>query len=131
MKKFNPYLFLILLCFNCQSDDAIADVELLGNWQLIEIFSDPGDGSGSFSAVDSNKIVTFNNDGTVISNGTLCSLSTNATTPSIGLFIEEAMTFATNACGLPDVNYEFEIDGNTLIIYPFCFEGCAAKYQKL
>lgn len=118
------------MILSCTTDD-VADAELLGDWTLIEIYSDPGDGSGSFSAVNSQKMVTFSSDNSITSNGVLCDISLDVTTPTTGVFSEETMTFNTEACGSLDLNYQFEIEGNTLIIYPFCIEGCGAKYRKI
>ncbi|NNJ37670.1 MAG: hypothetical protein HKP23_00325, partial [Flavobacteriaceae bacterium] len=58
MKKL--LLFFLLLSLACTSDDP--EIEILGEWQLVEVLADPGDGSGKFKSVDSNKRITFFED---------------------------------------------------------------------
>lgn len=121
--------FLGLLSCN-EGNDPGVDVELIGNWRLIEILGDPGDGSGVFTPVDSNKIITFEEGGTISSNGDLCDMSMNTNTPTTGTYSETDMTFNSSDCTNPGFNYTFEQTGNTIIIdYP-CIEPCRAKFRK-
>ena len=72
MKK-QVFLFLALgFLYSCdKDDDKSTDKGLIGNWKLIEVLADPGDGSGTFAVVESNKIITFQQNGIITSNGTL------------------------------------------------------------
>ncbi|NNM18501.1 MAG: hypothetical protein HKP24_08010, partial [Croceitalea sp.] len=47
----------------------------MGTWQLVEILADPGDGSGTYTPVDSNKMIVFDNNGRFSSNGAICSFA--------------------------------------------------------
>ena len=67
MKKIIFYLFSILLVVSCKNDDDNVQFQPsytnpVSHWQLIEIYADPGDGSGDFNPVDSNKTITFYSD---------------------------------------------------------------------
>jgi hypothetical protein len=75
-------LFLLLtigLLASCAKDEENPtnnpETEITGTWKLVEVYLDPGDGSGDFEPVQSEKTVTFHGDGTVTSNGDLCTLS--------------------------------------------------------
>ncbi|WP_185956498.1 hypothetical protein [Changchengzhania lutea] len=48
-------LFVVVLMFvSCSNDDSNPkkDVSLIGSWKLIEQLTDPGDGSGVFTSVN-------------------------------------------------------------------------------
>ena len=131
MKKIGLLLIAIGILFSCDSDDdSNSNSELIGKWKLIEILADPGGGSGTFTAVDSDKIITFENNEIITSNGRLCDMSIQSGNPTSGNYSISDMTFNSSDCANPDYDYTFEQNGNMLIIdYP-CFEPCKAKYQK-
>lgn len=58
----------ILLVLSCIEQES-TDNNLIGRWRLTEVLLDPGDGSGTFQGVSSDKIIEFHSDGTVTSNG--------------------------------------------------------------
>jgi len=60
----------------CKGDDDTTDNEIVGVWKLIQISIDPGDGSGTFQDVETDKTIEFKADGTLISNGSICTVST-------------------------------------------------------
>lgn len=132
-----------MLLLNCTSDDgkAITNVEILGEWRLIEQLSDPGDGSGTFMPTDSNKTLEFFSDGTITSNGTLCYMngqSTNASNGTYELISDaavdaqyEGFIFSEN-CDFPETKIGFNITAEGhLILWYFCIEPCAEKFIKL
>ena len=125
MKK--SILFLIILgLFTSCSDDDITNNELLGSWKLIEILISPG-GLGTFQPVVSDKIITFSSDGIVTSNGSLCDMSIQSSTPDSGIYSIVDSTINSSGCTL-----NFELMSSTLIIrYPYCIEPCLAKYIKV
>jgi len=45
-----------------------SEADLISKWKLIEMYSDPGDGSGDFETVSSNKTVSFYSDDVIASN---------------------------------------------------------------
>lgn len=130
MKKTIFILITIGLLYSCSSDDTSTNTELVGNWKLIEILADPGDGSGIFTSVESNKIITFNSDGTITSNGTLCDITITSNNSTSGTYSITESSFNSPSCINPSYNFTFEKNGNIIIIdYP-CIEPCKAKYIK-
>ena len=66
--------FLVTFIFvSCNNDDDsnLEDASLLGDWKLVGTLIDRGDGSGTFQAVESDKVITFLSDGTFNSNGNI------------------------------------------------------------
>lgn len=75
MKKIFLLLITTVLFISCNTNDDAPtpeEVSLIGNWRLIEYLADPGDGSGVFTTIDSNKMLTFNPNGVITSNYSLC-----------------------------------------------------------
>ena len=131
MKKIVLILAIIGILISCDKDDEInSKTELIGDWKLIEVLADPGGGSGTFGAVESDKIISFENNGIITSNGRLCDISINSNYPTSGTYSISDLTFSSSDCSNPDYDYTFEQDGNILIINYPCFEPCRAKYQK-
>lgn len=123
------FWMMLLLASSCASDEIPEDEGIIGSWQLVEMYSDPGDGSGSFRPVESEKTITFNKNKTFSSNGTLCHLSVDSLEKSNGFFSEIDMTISPNQCEF-SADLPYEIEGDFLIIYYFCIEGCGEKYKK-
>ncbi len=131
MKKIIFILLTVGILYSCNKDnDCNSDTELIGNWKLIEILADPGDGSGIFSSVESHKIITFKNNGTITSNGNLCDMSITSDNQTSGTYSNSEMSFSSANCNNPDYDFTFEQNGNVLIINYPCFEPCQAKYMK-
>lgn len=131
MKKLIFLLSAIAILSSCSSDDdSVSNTELVGEWKLIEILADPGDGSGTFSSVESNKTIRFHQDGSITSNGTLCTMSPETTNPTTGTYSLADSTFIPSDCHNPNYEYQFRHDGNTLIIIYPCIEPCLEKYRK-
>jgi len=130
MKKILFILLTVGILYSCDNDNFNSDTELVGNWKLIEVLSDPGDGSGTFNSVESDKIITFENDGTITSNGNLCDLSITSDNQTSGTYSISEMTFTPANCNNLENDIPFNQNGNILIITYRCIEGCAAKYKK-
>ncbi|MBC3846466.1 hypothetical protein H8K90_08750 [Winogradskyella echinorum] len=132
MKKLSFILICILLVC-CNSDDSNSDdAELIGDWRLIELLSDPGNGSGSFNSVESDFIITFLSDGTFTANGDFCNMLDETNSPSTGIYSEIEFTITPDNCenSIPNWNYAFVINGDKLIVNFPCIEPCKVKYQK-
>lgn len=139
MKK-KSLLFLAICCLmlSCTKDKVNATTssgsssssELIGSWKMIEVLADPGDGSGTFVAVESNKLLTFEANGVVSSNGRICDMSTHTDSPSSGTYSASQLSFNSADCTNADYDYSFELNGNTLIVTYPCIEACKAKFQK-
>lgn len=96
----------------------------------MKVLSDPGNGSGVFVSVDSEKTMTFLNDGTLTSNGSLCSLDYTSLSPMTGVYSLIDSTYTTVDCGFMDIKYTFEIQDNVLIVSYPCIEACQSMFTK-
>ena len=102
---------------------------LTGTWELKEVLMDPGNGSGVFTAVSSDKNLVFHSNGNVNSNGIICDMSIESNTSTSGTYSAIDSTIISSTC--QNLIIKYEVSGDTLIlIYP-CFEACKAKYIKV
>ena len=102
---------------------------LTGTWELKEVLMDPGNGSGVFTAVSSDKNLVFHSNGNVNSNGIICDMSIESNTSTSGTYSAIDSTIISATC--QNLIIKYEVSGDTLIlIYP-CFEACKAKYIKV
>jgi hypothetical protein len=130
MKKSILLLLLLSLLFSCnKNDQELAPASLAGTWKLTEMLQDPGDGSGTFQPVNSNKKIVFISDNKVTSNGILCDMSINSDTFTEGSYSETTKTINPSDCQNLTINYE--LNANSLILSYRCIEGCRAKYIKV
>lgn len=120
---FSAMVFLFASCKKKESPD------LVNSWKLIEILADPGDGSGTFQAVSSNKIISFFADGTVTSNGQLCTMGTESNASSEGTHVEAETAITPENCGIAPFVIYYEFDGSNLILNYQCIEACREKYE--
>ena len=120
-------VFSIMACSDDDNTNS-SDFELLGTWKLIEIYSDPGDGSGDFVAISSEKTIQFNADGTLSSNANLCDIFSEPLESSAGTYSELEATISIIGC---QSSSTFEIVGANLIVSYSCIEFCQEKYVKL
>jgi hypothetical protein len=58
-------------CTDCDDDTPMAESEIVGNWELVAILSDPGDGSGTFQPA-SGKTLQFTDQSVVHCNISFC-----------------------------------------------------------
>lgn len=107
------------------SVDQPIDLSTAGKYKLIETLLDPGDGSGIFQPITSNKIIELHSNGTITSNGELCQ-TMMGNMPTSGTFSLADGTITTANC----TGLTFEIVlGRLIIDYP-CIEPCRAKLLK-
>ncbi len=129
----SPYILLfstlVVVFASCKKESE--DPELVHSWKLIEILADPGDGSGTFQPVSSDKTISFFEDGTVTSNGILCQMSSESGTGSAGTYSETELSITPDNCGVAAFEMNYEFDGVNLIINYPCFEPCREKYEPV
>ena len=102
---------------------------LTGTWELKEVLMDPGNGSGVFTAVSSDKNLVFHTNGNVNSNGIICDMSIESNASTSGTYSENDSTIISATC--QNLIIKYELSGDTLIlIYP-CFEACKSKYTRV
>lgn len=128
MKKHILISMVIGLLFSCSTDDQNnVEAELIGNWKLIEVLADQGDGGGTFQPVESNKIIEFKNDGTITTNNSLCEPYSNEMVRS-GSFSNNTITIN---CQNPNiVTIEYELENQYLILNFISNERYSQKFEK-
>jgi hypothetical protein len=142
MKKVAIILFVLFLT-NCNSDDnkPSDETEFNGKWKLIEQYLDPGDGSGDFQPIESDRIIELLSDGTVSINGKLCVMSSEVGDIETGTYMitssDEADTtydgeIIPNTCSSRSakIYFDLSLSGNLILWYP-CIEGCAQKFTRI
>lgn len=123
MKTIPLALFLAVTFFSCsKKDEKRIDSELVGVWKLTEVLADPGDGSGTYHSVNSNKTIEFHSDGTLTSNGDICNMS--------GTYLLTDSTINASNCSNSTFKIRFTKVGSTLILNYPCIEPCGEKYVK-
>lgn len=122
---------LLLLLISCSKDNTDSETDLIGEWKLIEVNSDPGDGSGTFQSVESDKVVVFFKNGTVASNGTICHISIESNDPTSGTYSLTDSTISSPDCVQTEFEISFELINSKLILRYPCIEGCQEKFAKI
>ncbi|GHC57302.1 hypothetical protein [Ulvibacter litoralis] len=128
------YVALFAFLFSCNSNDdaTSSETELIGTWKLVENYADPGDGSGDFETVDSNKTIQFHSDGSITSNGSLCDMSIQSTTPTSGTYSSTDFTINSEDCtNSSGFNITYTMNNSFLTISYPCIESCLSKYVKV
>jgi len=135
MKKVILYTLLSFVVSCANKDDYFdgSQGQLLSQWKLIAMYTDPGDGSGDFETVSSNKIISFYSDNVILSNGDLCIMGTNTTDGSFGTFtIGTTNTIMPSSCAAEQpFSMTFVIENSILLIYYTCIEACVEKYELI
>lgn len=124
-KTYILILILPVIFFSCNTDNDNVKSGLTGSWKLTHVLADPGDGSGTFHPVSSEKTIKFHDNGTVTSNGDLCSMSIDHNSSSDGTYSLTDSTIYHNDCKI-----YFELSANELILNFQCIEPCKAKFKK-
>ncbi len=135
MKNLLFFLAIISLSSSCTKKELVdtgavimekpVDLGVVGKYKMIEYLLDPGDGSGTFQPITSNVIVELHSNGTVTSNGDLCT-GMPSNTPTNGTYSLTDWIITTANC----TDLTFEIFGPNLIVdYP-CIEPCRGKLLK-
>ena len=88
---------LLISCSGSNIDKGTKN-KLTGKWKLVEALADPGDGSGTFQPVESEKTIEFRNDGTlIVSNGFLCP-GASQSVPATGTYSVREATISPQNC---------------------------------
>lgn len=134
MKKSILFLSIISLLLSCSKKECgFGNNCPIGEWVLIEQLVDPGDGSGVFMPVESDKTIQFKKNGSLSSNGEMCAMSGSSDESSNGTWSADDNTLTIEDCfgSLGELHITFELFGEFLILHYPCFEGCAQKYEKI
>lgn len=132
MKNNVILLSVFIFFFSCSDDqDDKINNTIVSKWKLIETLADPGDGSGTFQPVSSNKIIEFYDDETFYSNGSICTISIDSNANFYGTYSVQNATLNSSQCQAQNFPTSYEMTQTTLIIYYPCIEACAEKYSKI
>jgi hypothetical protein len=130
MNKVLMILFSTGVLISCSKSDDYKNSDLIGEWKLVEVLADPGDGSGTFHSVSSEKIIEFQSNGIVTSNGSICDMSVESVSSSSGTYSLSDSTINSSGCSNTPLKIKFRKEGSGLIISYPCDEACIAKYIK-
>ncbi len=132
MKNLLILLFTFLVFVSCSTnDDTPGPEKLIGTWLLIEQYSDPGDGSGDFTSVNSQKTIEFLNDGAIASNGSLCSMNIVSDVETLGNYDTSENSISPSNCSSSNYVLSYSINGSNLIVNYPCIEACSQKFKKI
>lgn len=128
-------IFLLFAFTACEDDDAATPTGILGTWELAEQLADPGDGSGTFEVVDSDREITFISDSTYTANGVICEFTTESgtSTPTTGTYSLSSGEMKPGDCrNVPPqaTVLTLEFVGDELILNYPCIEPCRHKYTR-
>jgi len=126
-----PVFLMAVFFLSCEKDEGQTS-PLSGEWRLVEVYADPGDGSGSFEPVTSNKTITFDEDGAYTAQGDLCTMTEAADGVTSGKFWSGDQNVEPNDCIFlaPRSGITYEFVGEELILSYPCIEPCQQKYRK-
>lgn len=126
------FVVLIFTMLSCSQSDK--NLEPMGKafseWELVEIYSDPGNGRGNFHPINSDKKIWLYTDGTFESNFSICYAFSEKEPGSTGIYSLDEKYIKPESCE-EENHFILELNDNELIIYYFCIEGCAEKYKKM
>lgn len=118
------------LGLNDFDDEEENENQLIGIWKLIEVLADPGDGSGTFMAFESDKTIEFKDNGTVTTYTSLGEHFSEEVVKS-GSFSLNNNTITTNSQN-PDIQkIFFELNNQNLILNFISLEGYSQKFEKI
>ncbi|MFT6844068.1 MAG: hypothetical protein ACJAUV_000238 [Flavobacteriales bacterium] len=96
-----------------------------GTWLLKELLLDPGDGSGVFEPVVSEKNMVFELNGVLESNGDVCQSTATQDNSSSAIYSIIDNTISNDNCTIT-----FTYNDSVMIINYSCFEPCKGKFVK-
>lgn len=129
MKKIIAF-FSIVVLFSCsEKQEVIENSQVIGNWKLTEVLSDPGDESGIFKATNSIKNLTFDSNGILHCSNSICPVEGAPNMASTATYSQSNSTITSLNC--PNLKISYKINGDTLILMYPCIEKCQEKYRRI
>ena len=128
MKKFIVLSMTVVFFLFCSKKEK-DETQLVNEWRLIEVLADPGDGSGQYEPVNSDKSIQFFSDGTVQSNQSLCGFDPNYA--GTGIYDTTEGVIIPDDCFDPLLRISFRLEGANLILHHPCIEECGEKYVRV
>ncbi|NVK04663.1 MAG: hypothetical protein HWD92_07560 [Flavobacteriia bacterium] len=100
---------------------------IIGQYHLVQVYADPGDGNGYFTEVDSDKTLTFYADGRVMCNGNMCVPTLSTDNPTSGVYSSDDLLIMSDDCSS---TLRFQSFGDEIILEYTCIERCDHKYVR-
>jgi len=123
-------IFLLFLS-SCSSEPVFKGIPITGAWRVIEVLSDPGDGSGVFIQKQSDKTLTLDVDGNFKSMGSFCEFGFQGgenVKSTYKLELNDSMLLLQRCDEA--IQFSLSADNNELILRYVCNEGCALKLRR-
>ena len=105
--------------------------------EIDRTLNDPGDGSGTFMPISSERTLEFFGDGTLIVNGELCFMTSQVGKQSSGIFSVLVNNnyydgeILPNGCDNTETKVYFKTEGINLVLWFQCIEGYGQKFVKV
>lgn len=136
--QFGIIIVIILSIIGCNKEDDNTEQEksIVGNWQLIEIYSNPGAGSGNWNSVENGYTYSFSANGEFTSTRfSECSTGTYSI-ESNELSLDFDCDGFTTGIESPEGTFieQLTFETKDLILKPTylnCIEGCGWKFKKI
>ncbi|MEE9361537.1 MAG: hypothetical protein V3U92_02965 [Cellulophaga sp.] len=131
MKKGIILAILIGIINACTKDNKenTSNDEFFGKWKLVAQLVDPGDGSGTFQDITSNKIIEFKANKTILSNRDICHMLSTKDSTTHATY-NNKHEIISSSCSNQIWNPSFLLKDNDLIISYPCIEACKEKYTR-
>lgn len=133
MKNLITIFAIVTLLFSCSNEDSFNNTSgIYGKWKLVANHVDIGGGDTTFKNVHSNKTITFLKNNTFTSSDDICNLGYFTIDDNIG-FQDRGLIIPENCPYMNPikVEYDYEVNGNELIINYQCIEVCRSKYIRV
>jgi hypothetical protein len=105
---------------------------IIGKWKIIEVYADPGDGSGKFRKTDSKKSLEITSDSIFVKNGNVCNININTQREEKSSYVilsnNTRQVLKADICST-DLN--IKVEKGILTIYYSCIEGCGEKFVRI
>jgi hypothetical protein len=131
MKKVTLGLLLFTSILACSKEkEGQSGPQVKSSWIMTAHLQDPGDGSGTFVPVNSTKYLKFYANGTLRSNGDICSMDSSATNATTGTYSVADSSLTSAGCSVTIGGWpiRYEMNGDTLDVHYPCIEPCIARY---
>jgi hypothetical protein len=138
MKKIALLLSVLCLVAGCTNQELTPEQErILGTWRLTEYCVSPGFGSCTpqLATATINQTLEFQKNGSLIEKRPQPGKFQSPIVSSGDYKIERknriSFRFDNQSAIAGDVEWGYELTGNTLVIAPQCYEGCSYTYTRL
>lgn len=119
--------FLLMLA--CSSSQKVIQAKFVGEWRLVATI-EKENSHGRFENVDSNKKISIQSNGTVVSNGNLCQLSTETVKSMHGKLTKDGKYYVLSGCRFNHKIW-YSLEDGDLVVYYSCLGQCVERYERV